>query len=314
MSDLVYEIEDLVKKYKGTSAPANDGVSLSIRRGEVFGLLGPNGAGKTTLVRQLAGMSKPTSGNIRFFDIDVVREPNRASQLVALQPQNIWLPAQTKPQEVLETTGRLRGLSLEDAKEDAKQLMEEFGLDKHADKKMQILSGGLRRLMAIAVTLIGHRPVVILDEPTNDLDPEIRRVVWNRIRKTTDRGTTVILVTHNVVEAEQALDRVTIMQEGKILDVGTPAELKERIASHLRLELVPKPGYEEDIQQLVESWPEEVQQTGQQKYTVLLPKSEVENVFNRLLPHLHKLEDFRIITSNLEDIYFELSGGERIAQ
>lgn len=310
MSEIAYEIRDLVKSYPSAKTPANDGISLTIRRGEVFGLLGPNGAGKSTLVRQLAGMLKPTSGTIHLFGHDLLKDPQTASNWVALQPQNIWLPAQTKPREVIETTGRLRGLPPADAKREAERFIEEFGLKDHLEKKMQILSGGLRRLVATAVTLIGNRPIVILDEPTNDLDPEIRRVVWNRIRETARTGSTVILVTHNVVEAEQTLDRVTIMRSGRILAEGTPAELKARISRQIRLEMVTRP--DTDNLSFLQAFPN-VQHLGQQRFVLLLEQDQVESAIADLLPHLQNLEDFRIVTSNLEDIYFELSGGDRIA-
>lgn len=311
MTDLAYEIKNLVKRYSPDAPPANDGITLNIKRGEVFGLLGPNGAGKSTLVRQLAGLSKPTSGTIRLFGMDLTNDPDLANEWVAMQPQNVWLPAQTKPQEVLETTGRLRGLSPLAAKKEAEQLLEEFKLTKHLHKKMQILSGGLRRLVSIAVTLIANRPIIILDEPTNDLDPEIRRAVWNKIRETASSGSTIILVTHNVVEAEQTLDRVGIIRNGRILAEGTVAELKASVARQVRLELALRSDADHTLIHSLEPKPL-VHQLSQLNYSLILDQREVENTISQILPHLHQLEDFRIVTSNLEDIYFQLSGGDRI--
>lgn len=306
-------IENLVKIYPKSAKPANDNVSLTVQQGEVFGLLGPNGAGKSTLVRQLAGMVKPTSGTIRLFDVDMIKNPREASHFVSLQPQNIWLPAQSMPLELLEVTARLRGVHPAQAKKDAEALIGEFGLTPHVGKKIQILSGGLRRLVAIAVTIIGGRPVVILDEPTNDLDPEIRRAVWKRIQQTSQEGRTVILVTHNVVEAEHTLNRVGIMREGKILAVGTPEQLKSHIKQNVRLEVVINPDYTTAITSFILSkWPHAVQ-LGANRYTITLPQQAVQHAISELLPNLNQMMDFRIVSSNLEDIYFELSGGDRIA-
>lgn len=305
-------IKDLVKLFGKGGIPANDHISLTIKQGEIFGILGPNGAGKSTLVRQLAGMIRPTSGHISLFDIDLIKEPHRANQYVALQPQNIWLPAQTKPREILEITGRLRGLSPIEAKRDADEFIEQFGLQQYLDKKMQILSGGLRRLVAIAVTLIGNRPIVILDEPTNDLDPEIRRTVWKRIKDTCKSGRTVILVTHNVVEAEATLDRVCIIRNGQVLAIGSPAELKSLFSQQVRLEIVLRQDGTSNIDDFKSEWPDAVL-AGSNHFFLSLPKEGVGQAIAKLLPKLSEFQDFRIVSSNLEDIYFKMSGGDRIA-
>ncbi|MBM7839127.1 ABC-2 type transport system ATP-binding protein [Alkalihalobacillus xiaoxiensis] len=304
-------IDNISKKYKNSSTYANENISLSIKPGEVFGLLGANGAGKSTLVRQIAGFVQPTKGNIKLYNFDLTKEPHLANQFVALQPQNIWLPAQTKPKELLELTGRLRGLSIIRAKEEAENFIEEFKLTEHIEKKLQELSGGLKRLVAIAVTLIGDRPIVVLDEPTNDLDPSIRRVVWKRIKTTAQSGRTVILVTHNVIEAEHTLDRVSIINKGRVLATGTPMELKEKFEQLLRLEITARPNTENDLAKILARWNTTVK-IGESSFFLTVPKNEIEKTFSYLLPYMEQFQDFRIITTNLEDIYFELSGGERI--
>lgn len=311
MSPVTYEVIDLVKRYRSDGPAANDGISLTINQGEVFGLLGPNGAGKSTLVRQMAALSRPTSGQVILNGYDLVREPHRAGQVLAVQPQGMALPVQARPLEVLEVTGRLRGLSRAEALHETEALLEQFHIAKHRNKRLVELSGGLRRLVAIASTLIGHRSVLIFDEPTNDLDPEVRRVVWDRIRQVARQGATVVLVTHNVVEAEQALDRLAIIRNGRILALGSPAELKAQVSRQVRLELFFRPGV--DAAAALADFPD-AQPTGPRRFRVTIDQEEAEATIARLLPHLSAMDDFRIVTPNLEDVYLTLSGGERLAQ
>lgn len=306
-----YEIEHLTKQYKPNLPPATDDLSLTIYQGEVFGLLGPNGAGKTTLVRQLSGLTIPTSGSIKLFGHDLISEPAWATQFVALQPQGFSLPTVETPRNLLDVTGQLRGLSGADARREATALLEEFNLTPHQNKRYTDLSGGLRRLVSIAAALIGRRPVLIFDEPTNDLDPEVRRVVWQRIRQSAREGATVVLVTHNVVEAEQALDRVAIVQKGRILALGTPGDLKSRVAQNVRLELLFRPNVA-DTAPLLSGW-SDVVPLGARRYAIVVDRDQAEVSIGRLLPHLDQLDDFRIVTPNLEDVYLTLSGGERLA-
>lgn len=309
----ILKVNTLVKRYRSSARPANDGVSLRIYPGEIFGLLGPNGAGKTTLVRQIAGLTRPTSGSIELFGFDLVKEPERASEWIALQPQGLALPIQARPRELMELTGRLRGLSPWDARRATDQLLETFGLTPHQSVPFQRLSGGLRRLVSIATALIGERPVLIFDEPTNDLDPEIRRVVWERIRQAAQQGKAVILVTHNVIEAEQALDRVAIMQNGRVLALGTPAELRARVERQVRFELLFRADAEARIPEVLAGC-DQVVRAGARRFTVTIERERVETTVARFASYLELLDDFRMVTPNLEDVYFKVSGGERLVQ
>jgi ABC-2 type transport system ATP-binding protein len=311
MSVPAYEIIDLVKRYRADQPPANDHISLTAHPGEVFGLLGPNGAGKTTLVRQMAGLIKPTGGAIRLFGHDVIREPERIGQQVAIQPQGFALPRTVSAQTLLEVTGQIRGLSPADARRETAQLLEEFALAPYSRHSFDHLSGGLRRLLLISSALIGRRPVLIFDEPTNDLDPEIRRVVWERIRATANAGSCVVLVTHNVIEAEQALDRVAIIRAGRVLVTGTPGELKTKVQKLVRLELVFRPETVPAATDLLARFAN-VRNIGVQRFLITVTRSEAESTLARLLSSMNLLDDFRIVTPNLEDVYLELSGGERL--
>lgn len=311
---IAYEVAALTKRYRPDQPAANDGISLTVYQGEVLGLLGPNGAGKTTLVRQLAGLSRPSSGQVRLFGRDLVAEPALAGQWIALQPQGQALPTAERPQALLEITGQLRGLPPAAARHEALALIDEFGLAPHLAKPFYKLSGGLRRLVSIATALIGQRPVLIFDEPTNDLDPEVRRTVWRRIREAARGGAAVLLVTHNVTEAEQVLDRVGILAGGKMLALGTPGELKSGLVRQVRLELAFRPddAGAAAAGQLLQGWPE-VHHMGARRWAVTVPQSGAERAISRILPSLALLDDFRIVTPNLEDLYLALSGGELLA-
>lgn len=306
-----YILQDVTKVHGSWLPPANDGISLTIYEQEVFGLLGPNGAGKSTLVRQLCGLTRPTKGRLELFGHDLTLDPHQASRWVALQPQNLALPLQARVAELLQLTGRLRGLDAQAARQETEALLAEFELEAHAHKTLYVLSGGMRRLVAIAATLIGERPVLIFDEPTNELDPQMRRKVWRRIRQAARSGATVVLVTHNVVEAEEALDRVAILSGGRILALGTPGEIKERVSRQVRLDLVFRTGCEETAEELLAGWPG-VHPSGARRYTVAVEQDEAEARLRGILPNLKALDDFRIITPTLEDVYLELSGGEQL--
>jgi ABC-2 type transport system ATP-binding protein len=309
---IAYEVRDLVKCFGKEQFRANDGLTLDVYQGEVFGLLGPNGAGKTTLVRQMAGLSRPTSGSVRLFSHDLVKAPERAANFVAVQPQGFGLPRAEQSRRIIEVTGELRGLSAAEARRETASLLEELNIGSVASKRYYDLSGGQRRLVGIAAALIGRRPVLIFDEPTNDLDPEVRRTVWSRIRRTAQEGATVVLVTHNVMEAEQAMDRVAIVRAGRILAMGTPGDLKSRVAQRVRLELLFRPETAGRAPDLLAGWPE-VHSLGARRYALVVDRAEAERAIAGLLPHLDALDDFRIVTPNLEDVYIALSGGENLA-
>ena len=253
-TDPVCTVRDLVKTYPGrrtlrirggfrtATAPevrATDGVRLDVRRGEIFGLLGPNGAGKSTLVRQLTGLLRPDSGTIRLFGHDIVRHPERAARLLAYLGQESGALDELTVALAAETTGRLRGLGVRAARSERDAVLDELGLAPLAGRPLKKLSGGQRRLACFAAALVGERPLLVLDEPTTGMDPLARRAVWAAVdRRRAERGTTVLLVTHNVIEAETVLDRVAVLDRGRVIACDTPTGLRERVADRVRVELV----------------------------------------------------------------------------
>src|SRR5690606_21432511 len=209
---------------------ANDDVSLRVRPGEVVGLLGHNGAGKTTLVSQVVGLLRPDAGTIRVGDVDAVRNPAAVRRHVSLQPQAQAPIDGLTPRAAIEIAGRIRGLSTRQAKAAAEELAAELDilpwLDKQALPEGRGLSGGIRRLTAFAMTVAAPTPLLVLDEPTNDIDASRRRLRWTAVRRRADAGAGVLLVTHNVTEAERIVDELVVLDRGRVVAAGSPARLR----------------------------------------------------------------------------------------
>jgi len=234
------EIDELIKVYRNGTR-ANDGISLSIREGEVFGLLGHNGAGKTTLVNQVVGLLRPTSGSIRIDGRDMVADPGLARRLCSFQAQAQVPIDGLTPRQAIDLLGQLRGGRKSDVQSRRERLIDALDLAEWENDDASRLSGGVKRLVAFAMAAVVPGRVVMLDEPTNDVDPVRRRLMWRQVRALADHGAAVLLVTHNVIEAERSVDRLVILDEGKVIAEGTPAELKARLGAALRLELVLDP-------------------------------------------------------------------------
>jgi ABC-2 type transport system ATP-binding protein len=237
------EIDNVTKVYRGRVV-ANDGISLSVRTGEVFGLLGPNGAGKTTLVNQIIGLALPTSGAIRISGADVVANPGYARQACSFQAQTQVPIAGLSAMQAIELVGRIRGGGRKPVRRRALELIDRLEIGEWADSMGATFSGGVRRLVAFCMAVVVPGRIVILDEPTNDVDPLRRRLLWREVQSVAEMGSSVLLVTHNVLEAERAVDRLAIVDRAKVVGTGTPASLKEHDGEYMRLELVLEPGAE----------------------------------------------------------------------
>jgi ABC-2 type transport system ATP-binding protein len=227
-------IRGLSKRYRN-GALANDGLDLEVRPGEVFGLLGPNGAGKTTLVKQIIGLLAPTAGTITLDGCDLVRHPARARELCSYLPQGTLPIDSLRLAEVVELVGRIRGGPRDVVRERARALITALELEPWAHEQGVKLSGGVQRLAGFLMASVWSAALVILDEPTNDVDPLRRRLLWRQVRELGQRGAAVLLVTHNVLEAEHAVDRLAVIDKGRILAQGTPSQLKVEERHQLRL-------------------------------------------------------------------------------
>ncbi|MDQ3963784.1 MAG: ABC transporter ATP-binding protein [Actinomycetota bacterium] len=236
---VLVEVAHLTKIYRN-GVTANDDISLGIDAGEVFGLLGPNGAGKTTLVGQVLGSIVPTSGAIRLAEQDVVRNPAVARRICSYQPQSSAPTDGMTPLEAIQLIGEIRGGKPDAVRARAKELIELLELGEWATKVMQ-LSGGVARLVTFCMAIVVPGRLVVLDEPTNDIDPLRRKLLWQLVRAAADDGSAVLLVTHNVLEAERCVDRLAIIDHARVIGTGTPAAMKSGFHGELRLEITLEP-------------------------------------------------------------------------
>jgi ABC-2 type transport system ATP-binding protein len=308
-------VRDVVKTYRigrgaqATRVRANDGISLEIRRGEVFGLLGPNGAGKSTLVRQLTGLLRPDSGSIEILGHDIVRHPDRAARLLAYLGQESTALDELTVHLAIETTARLRGLPAAAARTATAEVIDELALGPIAARPLAKLSGGQRRLACFGAALAGPRPLLVLDEPTTGMDPVARRAVWSALdRRRSTEGATVLLVTHNVIEAETVLDRVAVVDEGRIIACDTPGGLKAMVDGSVRLDLVWREEAPTGLP-LVAALAARAAVSGR-RWTVRTDPDEARELVAQVTggPAFAALDDFSLSTPSLEDVYLLLGG------
>ncbi|ACZ30383.1 daunorubicin resistance ABC transporter ATPase subunit [Xylanimonas cellulosilytica DSM 15894] len=234
MNTPAIEAEGLVKVFGENRAV--DGVDLSVATGSVYGVLGPNGAGKTTTIRMLATLLRPDGGSARVFGHDVVRHPQTVRSLIGVTGQYASVDEALSATENLVIFGRLLGLSSRAAKKKAADLLEEFSLTEAARKPLKAFSGGMRRRLDLAASLIAQPPLIFLDEPTTGLDPRTRTQMWDTVRSLVAGGSTVLLTTQYLDEADQLADRIAVIDRGQVVAEGTADDLK-RSVGHQALQL-----------------------------------------------------------------------------
>ncbi|MBE1531502.1 oleandomycin transport system ATP-binding protein [Actinomadura algeriensis] len=230
MSEHGFEAEGLVRRFGGTTAL--DGVDLAAGRGRVLGLLGPNGAGKTTVIRILATLLRPDAGRAAVAGFDVVRHPARVRERIALSGQHTSVDEELTGRANLTMIGRLLDLPRRRAEERAGELLGRFGLEDAANRPVAGYSGGMRRRLDLAASLVGRPEVLFLDEPSVGLDPGKRDELWQLIRGLAADGVTVLLTTQYLEEADALADEITVIDGGRVVAAGPPAELKRRIGGH----------------------------------------------------------------------------------
>ena len=236
MTPLAIEATGLVKAFGETRAV--DGVDLAVPSGSVYGVLGPNGAGKTTTIRMLATLIRPDAGSARVLGHDIVSEPDAVRGVVSLTGQLASVDEDLTGRENLILIGRLLGLRRAAAKERAGELLEAFGLAEAAAKLVKNYSGGMRRRLDIAASIVVTPQLMFLDEPTTGLDPRSRNQVWDIIRMLVAGGTTILLCTQYLEEADQLAEGIAVIDHGKVIAEGTPGQLKASVGSgslHVRL-------------------------------------------------------------------------------
>src|SRR5579871_348690 len=231
------EVDHLTKRFPRAQRNAVDDISFSVRRGETFGLLGPNGAGKTTTIGILTTLTQPTGGQATIAGIDVCANPIGAKQRIAVVPQRNNLDRTLRVGEILTYHAAYHGVGRAERTTRANTLLEEFGLGERRKQKLGWFSGGMEQRVMLARALMHEPEVLFLDEPTNNLDPQSRLFLWERIRALHERGVTVVLTTHDMEEADRLCERIAIMDQGRILALDTPEGLKRLIPGGTMLEV-----------------------------------------------------------------------------
>lgn len=228
-------VKNLTKSFKNVAVLK--GVDLNVKTGTIFALLGPNGAGKTTIVRIMSTLLSANSGQVFINGFDTQKEADQVRKVIGLTGQYAAIDEYLTGVENLEMMGRLYRLSTKDAKKRAQELLTQFDLEEAAKRPAKTYSGGMRRRLDLAASLIATPPVLFLDEPTTGLDPRSRLMMWEVIKKLVEGGTTILLTTQYLEEADQLADKIAVLDQGKIIAEGTSDELKQKVGKE-RLELV----------------------------------------------------------------------------
>jgi ABC-2 type transport system ATP-binding protein len=306
MSDWTFRVEDLVKVFPPDTTRANDGITLEVSAGEVYGLLGPNGAGKSTMVKQVMGLLKPTSGSISLGAYDLVADPAAARQLCSYLPQAQMPIDSFKVREAIEIAGLIRGADAADTRRRTDALLAALDIEEWSETFGARLSGGVRRLVGFAMATIRPGPIVFLDEPTNDVDPLRRRLLWERIRAVATEGSAVFLVTHNVLEAEKSVDRLAVISEGRLIAQGTPSSLKAEDRGCMRMLIMLVPGAPDPVQPgfVVSST-----RVGHNLATVIAEHDVGKAIeWAQGLIASSQAEEYALGATSLEDVYIRLTG------
>lgn len=278
----VIATQGLTKKYKDVCAVEN--LNLKVQSGEIFGFLGPNGAGKTTTIRVLTTLAKPTSGSAWVTGFDVAKEPDKVKKVIGVVQQHLSLDQDLTLKENMDFTARLHHMDRAERRRRIVELLDYVGLTRHGDRNVKELSGGMKKAAMIARSLMNRPKVLFLDEPTVGLDVQTRRRLWELIRRLNNDGTTIFLTTHYIEEAEALCHRVGIVHHGRLIALGKPTELRQKVG------LV-------TVETLVEG-----------KFTryQYFPDRDAATTYVQSLPR--DVKTIIIRESNLEDIFVELTG------
>jgi lipooligosaccharide transport system ATP-binding protein len=302
--EVLVRARGLTKRFGGFTAV--DGIDFDLFRGEAFGFLGPNGAGKSSTMRMLGCVSPPTQGDLTILGGDPVKDGAAIRARLGVVPQEDTLDNELSVRENLLVYGRYFGLSRRVIAERTAALLDFVQLTERAGDQVEPLSGGMKRRLTIARSLISEPDILILDEPTTGLDPQARHVVWDRLFRLKQRGVTLILTTHYMDEAEQLCDRLVVMDHGKIAAEGTPRELIDRYSTPEVLELRFAPGQQEEaVQRVKDLSPERMEVTADR---LLLYAADGDQFLARVRQAgLDPLTEL-VRRSSLEDVFLHLTG------
>ncbi|KAF0350994.1 ATP-binding cassette domain-containing protein [Pediococcus pentosaceus] len=302
-------IQTLSKKFGQQTAV--DRVSFNVEVGEVFALLGPNGAGKTTILRMLTTLLKPTSGTIQVLGHNLQSESQAVRSLFGLAGQYASVDEDLTARENLQTFSLLNGLSFREARLRTQELLEEFSLINSADKPLATFSGGMRRRLDLSISLIARPKIIFLDEPTTGLDPRTREQMWKTIRQLVQAGTTVILTTQYLEEADQLADHIALIDHGKLVALGTPQALKEKIASKkLNLTFQNELQATQAVQAIAEATNGIVQQTDNMVNVSFNEIDDITKILTNLQVAKLSANDIQIKQPSLDDVFFAMTVGK----
>lgn len=307
MSEAVIEVKNVAKHFGDVKA-LND-VNFKAERGQILGLLGPNGAGKTTLIKMLSTLLVPTKGTIKVLGHDVTEDPGKVRANIGLTGQYAAVDEYLTGRENLLLMGRLYRLSRSDSKKRAQKLIDQLDMNEAADRAVKTYSGGMKRKIDLAMSLIASPPVIFLDEPTTGLDPRSRITMWDTVKKLSKSGTTILLTTQYMDEADYLADNIVVIDNGKVIAEGTPQKLKAKIGSE-RLEIIisKNSNFEEAKKVLQEKG---IQADDKQKMFSIASKggvSKLKDVLGRLEQANIKVESISLHSPTLDDVFMTLTG------
>ena len=308
MSEYGFETEGLTKGFGKVTAL--DGVSLAVPRGQVLGLLGPNGAGKTTVIRILATLLRPDGGRASVAGFDVARQPGRVRGRIALAGQHTSVDEELTGLANLVMIGQLLDLPRRQAQRRAGELLVRFGLEDAARRPVAGYSGGMRRRLDLAASMVGHPEIVFLDEPSVGLDPGKRDELWQMIRGLSADGVTVLLTTQYLEEADALADAVTVLDHGRVIASGTPAELKRQVGGHTIAVRLNDPGYGDPVAAAL------AEVTGRapersSRHELIVPSAGDEDFYEitaRLREHRIAVAELALRLPSLDDVFLALTG------
>jgi ABC-2 type transport system ATP-binding protein len=304
------EVENLRKRYEDVQAL--DGVSLSVPEGSFFGLLGPNGAGKTTFINILVGLVRRTGGRAEVFGHDAESEYRQARDAIGLAPQEFNVDRFFPIREVLKHKAGYHGVPAGEARERADEVLKRVGIYEKRDTRFHWLSGGMKRRFMLARALITDPDLLILDEPTAGVDVQLRHELWDLITELNESGTTILLTTHYIEEAERLCDEVAILDSGNLVTVATPEELMDRGPDRITVTLRDAPASAPDLPTLAanrrEGRVESVEMDGDQLVVTATKGGLVAPDLVRALDRAgHEIVDFDISRTSLEEVFVEMT-------
>lgn len=310
--DRAFEVKDITKSYG--SIQALRGVSLVAEAGKVFGLLGPNGAGKTTIVRILSTLLEPDKGTAKVLGIDVVKSPEAVREIIGLAGQYAAVDGYQTGYENVYMTGLLYGLNRTEAKKRTKALLERLDLMDAANRPVRTYSGGMRRRLDLGASLVGEPKVLFLDEPTTGLDPKSRQDIWNIIRELLKEGTSILLTTQYLEEADELANKIAVVNKGKVIAEGTSDQLKAQLGGDIVEFQLEEIADKDKALAVVNQFAKQPPVFDEETLTIRVPVKNGSKSLMSIVPALNEsklsVDSLSLHRPSLDDVFLALTGGK----